>query len=1154
MGLRFVYGRAGTGKSYRCMQEIKEALREGGRSPLVMIVPEQYTLQAEINLVSTVGSTGIIGAEIMSFRRMAYRVFDDVGGLTRRTIDSAGKAVLLCSIIEDKKDNLSIFSKTARQRGFIGIVAGTISEFKRYGITPDSLGEIGGRLKDNGLLKQKLKELSEIYRAFEEALGDRYIDTDDHLTLLAEKLGRCSLFDGAEVWLDGFSGFTPQEYRVIGELLEKARRVSVCLCTDCIDGKTADDGGVFSPTARAVSRLTELAGERGVALEPPVFLEDRPPHRFKESRALAHLEREYFSFPCSVYKEKTDHISIFAAANIYSEVEDTARDIIRLCRDKGLRYRDIAVVARDPGAYNKLIGCVFDEYGIPCFVDGKKDILSNPLVQFILSALDVFIHNWSYQAVFSYLKTGLAGIPPEDIDILENYVLACGIRGSSWTGRGDWTFRIGPAFDDQEMSDYEKKTLKRVNMTRERVTKPLLALRSGIKGKKRVREACTALYVFLCDMQVPERIRDRIDRLDKSGDLNLANEYRQIWNIVMQALDQMVETVGNVITDTTGFKRFLEAGLAEYRIGLIPPALDQVLVADAGRSKSHDIKALYVLGVNDGVFPALTADEGILCDKDREDLLTMGVELAQDTRTKALEEQYLIYSVLTTPAQHLRLSYPMADHRGGSLRPSVIISRIKRLFPVVTQYSNVTGRDTGRDGLDLVSAPLPTFNLLISNVRKGIEGPDAGGIWRDIHRWYMKNPRWRDRYRAMLEGLYYTNQTGSIGSQRAGKLYGRPLYTSISRLERFASCPFSYFVQYGLRAKPRKEFRLTAPDMGTFMHSVIDRFSTGLEGKGITWRDLDREWCGREVSAIVDEMLKEYPEAVLGSSSRYRHLTSRLKRVMTRAVWTIAQHIKRSGFEPLGYELAFGGDGDLPPILLELPSGEKVYLTGRIDRADVMETDQGTYLRVVDYKSGSKDFCLSDLYYGLQIQLITYLVALLENKSGRFKQPVLPAGLLYFKIDDPIIIDEGGMSEEEIERAIMKKLRMNGLVLADVELIREMDREIDGSSLIIPARINKGDVLGSSSSAASAEKFGLLHRHIRTLLAKTAGEMLKGDVSIAPYKKKRFTPCSYCEYSAVCQFDTVFADNRYRVLGDIKDEQVWSLIGQNEIGEKGEVK
>ncbi len=1150
MGLRIVYGRAGSGKSRLCLQEIKAALMDGAKGRLILVVPEQYTLQAEKNLVQEIGSTGIIGAEVMSFRRMAYRVFNEVGGITRKAINSAGKAVILCSIIEDMKERLNIFSKAAGQQGFVGLVADAISEFKRYGVTPDQLKEAADSPESSGVLKQKLRELAAIYRAFEAALEGRYVDSDDQLTLLADKLGQSTFFDGARVWLDGFSGFTPQEYRIIGELMVKADSVSVCLCTDCIDGDAGDGIGVFSPVARTVTKLMAVAKERGIDMEPPVPLTGEPPHRFSQSRDLAHLEREYFRFPCRAYQEETRDISIFAAANIYSEVEHTAADILRLCRDEGLRYRDIAVVLRDSASYDKLIGSVFSEYGIPCFVDGKKDILGNPLVQYILSALDIFIHNWSYQAVFRNLKTGLAGISPEDIDVLENYVLACGIRGSAWTRQGEWTMGMGISFDDGPLSDYERETLERVNRVRERITAPLKDLRSNMRGRKRVRDLCTALYGFLCDVGVPERLEERIHRLESTGELNLANEYRQIWGIVMEALDQLVEAVGDRLTDIEGFRRLLEAGLSEYRVGLIPPALDQVLVANAERSRSHDIKALYILGVNDGVFPILCSDEGMLCDRDREDLRAMGIDLAQDTRTKALEEQYLIYSLLTAPSRYLRISYPIADHRGRSMRPSVIISRIKKIFPQVKEYSNVL--DSTADSLELVSAPLPTFNRLVSNVRRSLEGTGINEVWQQVHRWYMDNPEWAERCRTMLSGLHYTNQAGSIGGEKAKKLYGSPLYTSISRLERFAACPFAYFVQYGLRARERKQFGLSAPDMGTFMHNVIDRFSKELAEKGMTWRDIDREWCRREVDAIVDRMLDSKAAAVLDSSPRYKYLVLRLKRVLTRAIWMIAQHIRMGGFEPLGYELAFGEEGGLPPIVLDLPSGERVCLTGRIDRVDVLQTEDGTYIRVIDYKSGVKKFNLSDLYYGLQVQLITYLAALLENVPDLLKGPALPAGILYFRIDDPIITNGRGMTDEEVERAIMKKLRMDGLLLKDVKVIRNMDKDLEGNSLIIPARINKGGDLGKSS-AASAEQFELLKRYVRGLLAKTAEQMLEGNVSIAPYKKNGVTPCSYCEYSPVCQFDTVFPDNRYRVFMDIKEQQFWELIGYREKLKKGEV-
>ena len=407
MGLRIVYGRAGSGKSRLCLQEIKAALADGCKGRLILVVPEQYTLQAEKDLVREIGSTGIIGAEVMSFRRMAYRVFNEVGGLTRKTLNSAGKAVLLCSIVEDMRDDLNIFSKAAEQQGFIGMVSGTISELKRYGITPDGLDKAADNPGSGGLFKEKLKELAGIYRVFEAALEGRYVDSDDHLTLLAEKVSKSALFDGAKVWLDGFSGFTPQEYSIIGELLIKADRVSVCLCTDCIDGDAGYGSGVFSPVGRTISRLMAVAKERGIDMESPVSLSGEPPHRFSQSRELAHLEREYFRFPCRVYGEKR-RISASLPPPMFIRRWSIRRGYPEAVQDEDL---DTGILQwwSGTGSYDKLIGSVFGEYGIPYFVDGKKDILGNPLVQYILSALDIFIYNWPYQAVFRHLKTGLTG-------------------------------------------------------------------------------------------------------------------------------------------------------------------------------------------------------------------------------------------------------------------------------------------------------------------------------------------------------------------------------------------------------------------------------------------------------------------------------------------------------------------------------------------------------------------------------------------------------------------------------------------------------------------------------------------------------------------------------------------------------------------------
>ncbi|MBA1336294.1 MAG: ATP-dependent helicase/nuclease AddAB, subunit B [Firmicutes bacterium] len=1178
MTLRIIYGRAGSGKTHFCLNEIKSKLisdqwpvasdqwlapstcnlqttnyqlpttnYQQGMSPmnpLILVVPEQFTLQAEKSLVSMTGTGGIIRAEVLSFRRMAYRVFNEVGGAARRHINPAGKCMLLLRIIDELKDNLEIFSTAASQQGFTGVLSGAIAEFKRYNVAPDDLNR-ACEMMEEGLLKCKIRELSHIYRRFNETLHERYIDADDDLTLLAERLDRSVQFDGAEIWIDGFSGFTPQEYKVVEKLMMKAQRVSVSLCTDCIAGDYTFDGtDVFSPVKRTASRLIDIARENGVVMEKPVELGGNPLYRLRGSNELLHLESKFFTFPHSPYTGKTNDISVFMASSIYSEVENTARDIIRLCRDEGMRYRDIAVVMRNLAGYEKLVSAIFSQYGIPCFIDRKKQVSSHPLVQLILSALEIFVNSWSYEAVFRYLKTGLTGIARRDIDMLENYVLACGIKGGIWTRDSDWDAAMMPNFDGRERSGYETGNIERINEIRKRVVQPLAAFRMKTRGRTKASDMCTAVYELLVDLDVPSRIEDTIKVLTEKGELNLSNEYRQIWNIAMEVLDQVAEVVGDEYVTAEKFLRLLSVGFSEYKVGLIPPALDQVLVGSVERTKSHEISALYILGVNDGVFPSVTNDEGILTDRDRETMRSIGIDLAQDTRTRAFEEQYMMYNVLSAASKYLRISFPLADHNGATLRPSIIISRLKRVFPGITEVTDIIPVEDIEDKLSRITVPLPTFNELISAARRKSEGASIDPFWADVQRWYAANDDWRRKFEEALKGIRYTNHAAPVALDKARRLYGMPVYTSISRLEKYAACPFSYYVQYGLKARERRAFDLTPPDVGTFIHNVIDRFSRRISVKGLGWRELEKEQCASEVSAIVDEILGEMSGSVVYSSSRYKYLIKRLKRILCRSVWLIAEHIKRSGFEPLGYEVAFGEDGRFPPITVELPSGDKAYLTGRIDRVDTMETPEGTYIRIVDYKSGAKTFKLSDVYHGLQVQLLAYLDALWENGGHELGGEILPGGILYFRIDDPMVKDGNGMRDEEIEEAVMKQLRMKGLVLADVNLIKGMDRNIEGDSLIIPVRLNKGEELGSRSSAATAEQFSALRKHVKKLLADTVDEILRGNVAIKPYRKNRSTPCKYCSFTSICQFDPRFRGNSYRQLRDMKDEEFWELINE----------
>lgn len=1142
MSLQFIYGRAGSGKSRCCLNQIKLQLQGGNAGKLVLLVPEQYTFQAERDLIKVLETGGILKTEVLSFRRMAYRVMNEAGGITYPHIHPAGKNMLLFNILEKMKDEFLIFHKSAGCQGFVSTISELITEMKRYNVRPEDLENIIGKLDGENYLHQKLKEIRLIYSQFETLIASRYRDADDELTILAGKLDSTRMYDGAEIWIDGFTGFTPQEYEVLSKLMQKASRVHVTLCTDVLEDAFSDATDVFFPVKQSYRRLQKLALDGLVNIVPPVSLNGEKPPRFCESEELSCLEANYFSYPYRIYQKATSDIELFEAVNVYTEIEECAKDIIRQCRDNQLRYRDIAVVARNLAAYEELIGVVFEEYGIPCFIDSKTEINDHPLIRLILSMLDIIIENWSYEAVFRYLKSGLTGFEMEKTDILENYVLACGIRGSRWTRNTDWNMSPEMVPDDKQAAPAEQQ-LCEINEIRKQVSEPLLRFRAKTKGRKKAADFCASIYDYLLEIGAESRIEGYIRQFTQEGKLRLASEYQQVWNILMDVFDQIVEVSGE---DTMGVERFsniLKVGLAEYKISSIPASLDQVLAGSAEHFKSHEVKVLYILGTNDGIFPSAGISEGILSDSDRAALNSLGIELANDTKSQVFDEQYLIYGALATPKNFLRLSWPIADHEGRTMRSSIIISRIRKLFPRVTERSNLLKPAGDEANLRQLTAPVPAFNQLVLELREKNNGKDIPEIWPEVYQWFLEQPEWQEKCRTMENAFLYRNVAQPVSQEKIRELYGRNIHSSISRIEKYTACPFAYYVQYGLGARERKIYQLTPPDVGTFMHAVIEGFSKMVEEQNISWRSFDRDWCRGQVSMIVDRQLEGMKNTILGGSKRFKALTLRLKRVVTRAVWLIAEHIRQSSFEPIGYEVDFGEGGKFPPILIELDSGEKITLVGRIDRVDEYKTDEGTYLRIIDYKSGDKDFRLSDVYYGLQLQLITYMDALWENSALQDGSTILPGGMLYFKVDDPLVRGSGLSTPEEIETAIMKKLKMRGLLLADVQLIRHMDNKIEGSSMIIPARINKGDTLGKSS-VATLEQFTVLREYVRRILKDLCSEIVKGNVPIRPYKKKKITSCRYCSYSSICQFDLSNKENSFNLLHDREDEQVWKLMGE----------
>lgn len=1144
MSLRFIYGRAGYGKTYFTIESIKKRIEKGEEVNQLLLVPEQFSYTAEKTLVKELKGIGLINADVITFRRLFHKVVDEVGGDFQGHLNSAGKNMLIFSIMDKMKEEFNVFELAAKQEGFVDSISGIISEMKKYNITPLELVEKAEEFQEEDMIKNKLVDISKIYEEFENKLHENYLDDDDDLTLLANLLDKSTVFNNSEVWIDEFNSFTPQQYIIIEKIIRKAKRVNISLCTDY--NNKINNSMLFDMTKKTENKLLEIATENSVSIDKPIVLENPKKSRFSRSEDILFLEENFHKYPAQKYEENVDNISIYRGDNPYSEIEEVTKDILRLCRDKDFRFRDIAVVSRDLDSYERIIKTTFEEHGIPVFIDKKKEIDDNPLIVMILSVIEIFIKNWSYDSVFRYLKSGLVDIDIEEIDMLENYVLEKGIRG-----KNRWAKEWDVIIEDSKYSDEEKisqevvceedmnSKYRDINNTRKLIVEPLLVLHEKIKGKNIAKDICRALYEFLLEIKVYEKIELLIEEFEAIGEEELAIEYSQIWNLVMELLDQVVEIFGEEKTNLKDFVKVLKIGFNKHKMGVIPPALDVVLASSVDRIKSHQIKALYIVGVNDGVFPSSVKEDSILTDGDREKLRELEINLADDSKTKTFAEQFLVYTTLSLPSEYLSVSYSAADFEGKSMRASVIIGRLKTLFLEINERK-IENRDKFDELIDNVCAPIPTFNQMISTLNKEDEEIENKYFWEIVYKWFCKDDLWETRCDEIEAIAAQKNIALNIDEERTRKIYGNEPYLSVSRLEKYVQCPYAYFVEYALKAKDRKIFKLNPPDIGSFMHGIIDDFSNLVREKELDWAHLEEDWCREKVHLLVERKINEISGSIFNSSSRYRYFTERLEKIIIRTILVVINHMQQSGFRPIGYEISFGGSNGYSAIQVALENGEKVKLRGRIDRVDKAILEEGDYYRIIDYKSGAKDFSLNDLYYGLQIQLLTYLDAILsqDNNSG---SDIMPAGMFYFKMDDPIIAGNREMNDEKIEKEILKNLKMKGLLLNDEKVVREMDKNIDGYSLIIPARMNKDGKLGKSS-AISLEQFDLLREFVRDKIEKTCELMMKGEIEIAPYKNKNTFACKYCMYSSVCKFDSSLDENKFNILSEKKEDEIWKAI------------
>lgn len=1150
MGLRFILGRGGSGKSTYILDEIKKNVKSEDTTPVIMLVPEQYTFETEKRISKLfVGDDKdrFLRSRILSFKTMASIVFSQVGGLTDININSSGKAMMTYKAIESVSKELDVFSKATSQSGFVSSISEIISELKQYNIDPDMLENVANDI-ENEALKLKLRDISKIYKEFEEKLHENYVDSQDILNSLADKIEKCDYFNGAYIYIDEFTGFTPNQYRVLKALLKKAREVNISLTLDNINKGNYNKADVFSRTKFTYERLVKICEEEGIKVLPSVNLNDGDIKRFRGNEELLHLEKYYNSYPYKTYDKETKNIQIKEFNNLYSEVEQIAKEIVSLVRDKNIRYKDITVATRDLNRYDFLVQSIFNEYNIPNFIDKKREAKSNPIVVLIISALEMKNRRYSYESMFRYLKSGLIGIDNDDISLLENYVLANGIKGKKWFEE-KWNYRVNSNFSEDE-TELELQTKDRINEIKNRVIQPIEILQDKLKGRNKTVDICKYIYEFLLDINMPNTIEGLILNFKDKGELDIASQYSQVWNIVVDILDQMVEIMGDESISLDKFIKLISLGFDEYELGLVPPSIDQVLVSSVDRMKNTDTKYLYLIGTTDGIFPLISKDGGLLNDDDRKRLEKSGVEVDIDSKTKTFEEQFLVYKALTSTTENLIITYPISDYEGKTLRSSIIVSRLKKIFPNIKNTSYIVDEEikTDEDILKKVTSKSPTFSELINNIKEfdnnNLSIDEINAIWLDLYRYYINDEEYKNIARKVIKGLSYTNQVQKLEENKIKSLYQGNLL-SVSRLEKYAQCPFAYFIQYGLKAKERREYSFTAPDLGTFIHNILDKFSKELSKDNLDWRDINEDYIDKKIGMLVDEIVSKIPGYILNSSERYKYLAYRLKNMLVTAIKIISEQISQGSFEPKGYEVDFGIKGKYPPIKIILNNGEEINLVGKIDRVDELEEGEDKYIRIIDYKSGNKSISLTDIYYGLQLQLMVYLDAILEScTEGEIN--LKPAAILYCRIDDPIAKFSEDQEDDIVKESILKELRMKGLVIKDSHIIKEMDKSLENgersSSLVIPANLTKDGKIGKNTSGVTYEEFDILRKYVKQTIKNLCEDMLGGNIMIAPYKNKNATSCDFCSYSVICQFDSSLKDNKYKILNNKENEEIINIM------------
>lgn len=1136
MALKFILGNSGCGKTEYMYEQVVCLAEANPRKNYLCLVPEQYTMQTQRKLVDLSTNHAIMNIDVLSFQRLAYRVFDELGLGDLSILEETGKNLVLRKVAQEQEKNLSVLRSNMHRMGYIGEIKSFISELMQYNISPEGLDTCIQSKSLSPVLSTKLKDIQVMYKNFVEFLSkassdkSRHITTEELLHVLSEVAKKSSILKDSVIVLDEFTGFTPVQMELLKNLMPICDEIWVSLTIDEKENFYHSTGmqELFDMPKKTIKSLMELAKDTNTTVLEPEVIHGGDKKRFKNAPSLYFMEQNLFR---RSYKRKlgdVQEISVFSLRNPKEEIVWTARKINELVRQKQYRYRDIAVVTGDVERYSNYVETIYRKYDIPYFLDMTKEVLFHPFIEFIRSILEVMSNDFSYYSVMGLLRTGYCGVTTDEVDRLENYLLATGIRGKKmWCNR--W-LRL-----PKNEKDYDLESIENL---RQKLMEGLLPVAQIFEDKKAtVEQQIKAIYGYIVSLQVEQQLFIREEELLKADEQAKSKEYGQVYRIVMDLFEKCISILGQEVLTIRDLREILDSGFEAAKVAVIPPGYDSVTIGDIERSRLNHVKVLIFIGVNEGIVPKNVNRGGIISEYER-DTLEKELTLAPGAREQAFIQKFYLYLNMTKPSEELYLSYSRMDSEGKALRPSYLIRTMLQMFPDM-EVQEVSDIEAKLDASTVASAK----EYLITGKKDE--------AWYALAKCFLENENQevRENAKTILDAFYYKYRHDPISQGVAEALYGKRIEGSVTRLEKYAKCAYSHFLSYGLYLKKREESGFEAVDMGNLYHTAIERYSKKLADSSYDWFTVPEDIRDTFAQSAMEEAVLAYPNLSIYATAENEHMAKRMNYIFKQTVWALTTQVRKGRFVPNDFEISFSKADNLQALGFELENNHRIELKGRIDRLDTCGEDNRLYVKIIDYKSGSTTFDLIQLYYGIQLQLVVYMNAAMELEKKKYPQKeVVPGGLFYYHIDDPEIEMKENLTDEDIRAAILKKLKLNGLVNEEKSIYAAMDIDLDSSngtnqkhinSDVIPVKINKDGSLSKSNPAlTSAEDFESIFEYVNNHIKETGENIYRGNVEIQPFVQGDFSGCMYCPYKAICGFDVKIPGYKERIGAKLNKEDI----------------